>query len=289
LISDRSLLLVARPARAASVADIEELPDWYLHRPAARRIVDMLLTTAVTPDQVTIWSGVTGLLAGGALVLGAHRPALRLVSAALLFVSVVLDCVDGQLARARRTMSTGGTALDTIVDVVVSLSMLLAATYFIAQQPEPRLLWVLAPVALVSYAVQCFFFDVAKERYLIGHGLRYASSKSVLAAGDAGASDINRRGRDDILGRLFDRYWMVTRKLTLDNARTPSAGGAPGPFFIRACTFLGQGTHMALLYTATAASYFWPSALYVCLVVFSTVMNASMVLLLLNDAGSIRS
>src|SRR6185503_10139305 len=145
-----------------SLEDIEELPDWYLHRPLARRIVDALLPTRVTPNQVTMWSGAAGVLAGVALALGATRPVLRLMSAALLFGSVVLDCVDGQLARARRTMSPGGTALDTLVDVVVSLSIVLAAAYVVGQQHEFGSPWFLTSVALASYAVQCFFFDVAK-------------------------------------------------------------------------------------------------------------------------------
>ena len=67
LISDRTLVLAARPSRVATVEDIEELPDWYLHRPVARRVVKLLLPTKVTPDEVTMWSGVAGVLAS-------HRP-----------------------------------------------------------------------------------------------------------------------------------------------------------------------------------------------------------------------
>ena len=46
---------------------------------------------------------------------------------------------------------------------------------------------------------------------------------------------------------------------------------------------------MALLYTAAAASYFWPPALYVSLVVVSTVMNAMMFGLLFTNAWATRS
>jgi phosphatidylglycerophosphate synthase len=288
LITDRTLALAAGGPRSATVEDIEELPDWYFHRPVARRIVAVLLPTAVTPDQVTMWSGVAGVLASIALVLGTDHPVLRLVAAALLLKSVVLDCVDGQLARARKTMSPGGTALDTVVDVVVSLAMLLAATYVVWQQHETQWLWLLAPVAYVSYAVQCFCFDVAKERYLVAHGLAYPSSKTLLAdqrVPEAGS----RHGRTQaVLQRLFDRYWQIARRLT-ETPRRTAAGETGGPLYIRAWTFLGQGTHMAVLYTGAAVSYFWPPALYACLIVFAVVMNAMMCFLLVTDIWAARS
>jgi hypothetical protein len=282
LISDRTLVLAAEPSRVPTVEDIEEIPDWYLHRPIARRLVTLLLPTTVTPDAVTIWSGVAGVLAAIALVVGVVHPLFRLGSAVLLLTSVVLDCVDGQLARARKTMSAGGTALDTVVDVIVSLAMLFAATDVVWQQHETRWLSVLAPVAFASYAVQCFFFDVAKERYLVGHGLRYASSKTVLADQAAPDARIGQASGQPVLRRLFDQYWRIARALT-ETPQAGAAGNTASPLYIRAWTFLGQGTHMAALYIAAAASYFWPPALYVCLLLFAVVMNAMMCVLLLAD------
>ena len=235
-----------------------------------------------------MWSGVAGVLAAVALVFGVDRPVLRLVSAALLLGSVVLDCVDGQLARARKTMSPGGTAFDTVMDVVVSLAMLLAATSVVWQQHETRWLWLLAPTAFVGYAVQCFFFDVAKERYLVGHGLAYASSKTVLADQTAPEAGNGQARGQMILRRLFDQYWHVARGLT-ETPGTAAPGESGGPLYIRAWTFLGQGTHMAMLYAAAAVSYFWPPALYVCLLVFAVVMNTMMCVLLLTDTWAARS
>jgi phosphatidylglycerophosphate synthase len=287
LISDRTLVLTAEPSRVASVEDIEEIPDWYLHRPIARRAVNLLLPTSVTPNEVTMWSGVAGVLAAVALVFGVAHPALRLVSAALLLASVVLDCVDGQLARARKTMSAGGTALDTVVDVVVSLAMLGATTFVVWQQHDTRWLWLLAPAAFAGYAVQCFFFDVAKERYLVGHGLKYASSKTVLADQHAPEAGSGHARGQAVLRRLFDQYWRVARALT----ETPQTAAADsgGALSIRAWTFLGQGTHMAALYSAAAISYLWPPALYGCLLLFGVVMNVMMCVLLLTDTWAARS
>src|SRR5688572_6534889 len=90
----------------ADLNDVEELSDRFLHRPLALPLVRLLLPTQATPDQVTLMSGLAGVLAAVSLALGVDRPPLRLVSAALLLVATVFDCADGQLARARRTMSS---------------------------------------------------------------------------------------------------------------------------------------------------------------------------------------
>jgi len=88
--------------------EVEELVDLRIHRPLAARLIPLLVRTPITPNQVTLLSGFTGILAGVCLALGATRPVMCLVSGALLFLSVVLDCCDGQLARARGISSTTG-------------------------------------------------------------------------------------------------------------------------------------------------------------------------------------
>ena len=101
MISDRTLVLAAELSRLASVEDIEEIPDWYLHRPIARRAVKLLLPTSVTPNEVTILSGVSAVLAAVALVFAIAHTALRLSSAALLSASLVLYCVYARRTCAR--------------------------------------------------------------------------------------------------------------------------------------------------------------------------------------------
>ena len=69
---------------------------------------------------------------------GAGRPALRLIAALLLLISVVLDCTDGFVARARHQISRTGVILDGFIDAVVGLSVLLAVTD-LAWRLYPRL------------------------------------------------------------------------------------------------------------------------------------------------------
>jgi phosphatidylglycerophosphate synthase len=268
------------------VDEIEEPVDFYMHRPVARLIGTLLLRTPITPDQITIMSGVTGVAAGMSLWLGADRPPLRLAAAGLLWASVVLDCTDGYVARMRQQISRTGVILDGFVDAVVGLAVLLAMTSVAARQYPGALIWVLGAVAIASSEAHCFLFDVAKERYVTALGMPYAGSKLLLAdhwraIERAPAGRPGRRLADALLLAAFTRYARVVRTL----------GGASGAIRmrpltrrqIRAWAVLGLGTHMACLYISAAVSYFWPPALLACLVVFSTAMNLLLLVLLWSE------
>lgn len=258
--------MIPSGAPSAAYVHAEELADHFIHRPLARPIVGMLLPTAISANQVTVAGGLLGALAGASLALGVVRPSLRLASAALLLASTVFDCVDGQLARARGTMSSHGMALDAAADVVVGLATIVAATYFAAAVFESPRLWLMAPAALASYAAQAFCFDVVKERYLVANRIEYASSKALEAT---------RSGRDERQPHwVLQLWWRI-----VEPVMRRSRHAAPSRSQMRAWTFIGPGTHMCCLYLAAAASYWRPIAVVVCLVIFTGVMNVLLAVL----------
>lgn len=265
------------------VDEIEELADFYVHRPAARIVGRALLPTPISPDQITILSGVTGVSAGIALWYSADRPALRLVAALLLFASVVLDCTDGYVARMRQQISRTGVIFDGFTDAVVGLSVLLAVTYLVAREQPGAAgwVWLLGAVAIASAEAHCFLFDVAKERYVVGLGIPYNGSKLLLADQwtDIERARRDRRWGDTILLGAFLQYARLVRALGIISDVAPAARPM-AVRQIRAWTLLGLGTHMACLYLAAALSYFWPPALAACLLLFATVMNVLLAVLL---------
>jgi phosphatidylglycerophosphate synthase len=275
------------------VDDIEEPADFYLHRPLARLVGTLLLRTPITPDQITIMSGAAGVLAGVSLWLGADRPPLRLAAAVLLWWSVVLDCTDGYVARTRNQISRTGVILDGFVDAVVGLTVLLALTSVAAREYPGAWIWVLGAAAIASSEAHCFLFDVAKERYVTALGMPYAGSKLLLADHwpEIERASPGRRGRrlaDALLLTAFTGYARIVRRL----GGTPAAAAVMRPLTrrqIRAWTFLGLGTHMACLYIAAAASYFWPPALLACLIVFSTAMNLLLFALFWSERSAARA
>jgi hypothetical protein len=58
---------------------------------------------------------------------------------------------------------------------------------------------------------------------------------------------------------------------------------------IRAWSLLGPGTHMTLLYASAAMAYVWPSAIYLCLLIFFGGMNALLAALVATGAGPVRA
>lgn len=106
---------------------VEDTTDRFLNRPLAGWLVRWLMPTAVTPNQLTAVSCVLGLAAAATLSLGSW-PAF-ILGALLLQLSVVVDCADGQLARAKGLGSHWGEVFDHTSDdltfFLVSLALCL--------------------------------------------------------------------------------------------------------------------------------------------------------------------
>ena len=101
-----------RLARATKADD--GLVASVVSRPVARRLTPLALRAGLTPNTVTASSLVIGLGAAAAFAVG-DRWALVL-GAVLLQLSLVVDCVDGDVARYTRRFSAAGAWLDASTD-----------------------------------------------------------------------------------------------------------------------------------------------------------------------------
>ena len=134
-----------------------------------RRVSKLLTWAAVkigaTPNQVTIASFAIGLYAA---FLFAQGDTWSLVGGAILLqVSIIVDCVDGEIARYTRKFSELGAWLDAITDRVKEYAVFLGLSYGAFVQNGQNL-WVLAAVLM---ALQTFrhlsdynFTQVVKAR-----------------------------------------------------------------------------------------------------------------------------
>jgi hypothetical protein len=134
-----------------------------------RRVSKLLTWAAVkvgaTPNQVTIASFAIGLYAA---FLFSQGDTWSLISGAILLqVSIIVDCVDGEIARYTRKFSELGAWLDAITDRVKEYAVFLGLAYG-AFVHNGQNLWVLAAVLM---AIQTFrhlsdynFSQVVKAR-----------------------------------------------------------------------------------------------------------------------------
>lgn len=110
----------------------------YIARWAARR--------GLTPNQVTVFSMLLGIVSGAAFAVGTRTGLIA--GALLLQAAFTFDCVDGQLARYTRQFSKLGAWLDSVFDrskeYVVFAGLALGAT----RTGDDGFVWLLAGLAL---------------------------------------------------------------------------------------------------------------------------------------------
>ena len=127
----------------------------YVQEPAARPLVYAFMQTPVTPNQITVLSVLLAIWAAYLFSLGEAR---ALIQGGIIFeISLILDSVDGELARAKNMASEWGRIVDGIGDYVSSIAVLIGLMIGI---PESR-------GELVVLAILIFFrgitFDYLKE------------------------------------------------------------------------------------------------------------------------------
>ncbi|WP_137122188.1 DUF5941 domain-containing protein [Segeticoccus rhizosphaerae] len=114
-------------------------------RPMSRRVTRFGLGRGWTPNLVSVASLTIGLLAAG-LVTTDNRW-LWIVAAVLLQVALVVDCVDGEIARFTRRFSAFGAWLDGVGDRVKEYAMFAALAFVAVRHGAPG--WVVAGAAMI--------------------------------------------------------------------------------------------------------------------------------------------
>ncbi|MEW6774828.1 MAG: CDP-alcohol phosphatidyltransferase family protein, partial [Bdellovibrionota bacterium] len=116
--------LLAKNYWASLTSSADGIVDKYFNRPVGRYLSKVLVHTPVTPNQVTILAMIVGLAAAWAFSQGTPQGALW---GALIFqLSAIIDCVDGDIARAVFKETKIGKWLDLAADQVVHISLFAA-------------------------------------------------------------------------------------------------------------------------------------------------------------------
>ena len=119
-------------AMLAALRSPEDGPivDRYVNRALSARLTRWLIASRVTPNQLTVVSLVTGLV--GAWLLGNEGVLSSLLGLGLFQLSVILDHVDGEVARLKFLTSRLGKWLDNISDHTVDLAVIAFLTRRVA-------------------------------------------------------------------------------------------------------------------------------------------------------------
>ncbi len=249
---------------------IEEWIDLRFFRPAGLRLARALAPTAVTPNQVTVWGMLVGVLAGHLFYYSSRT--VNLVGVALFIVSDIFDSADGQLARLRGTSSRLGRLLDGSGDSVrfISLYGHLLVRLLHADWGWSAVL--LIAIAGWSHSLQSAAVDFVRNAFLEvaeGEGGELDLPEDAPAGGPSRLSRFGARLYRDYVRRqafLFPRTMRLVRAV-----RAGQVSGAVDEAYTQRlrpllwwCAWLGQNFRFALLALAAvearAALFPWITA-----------------------------
>jgi hypothetical protein len=249
---------------------VEDLIDLRFFRPLGIRVARALAPTRVTPNRVTLWSLLAGVVGGHLFVYkGARANALGL---GVTIFADVLDSTDGQLARLRGTSSRWGRVLDGYAD---SLRWAVIYVHLLVRDLRDG-----GGVGSVAAALAA-----SQSHRLQAEAIDFAYSAYLIAALDRGHLDLPEDFGTFELPRPwwgavarwsyrgYARRQALLMPYTADLLRrlregTPEQRARFAPVYaarqaatMRLCALLGQNAHLALLGAAALAgrpaAYFW--------------------------------
>jgi len=154
-----------RMLRALRTAEDGPIVDRYVNRSASGWLSRRLSRTSITPNQVTVASLLTGLLA--AWLLGSTGYLVSLLGLCLFQASMVLDHADGEIARMKFQFSPLGKWLDNWSDHAVDVAAIGGLAWRAAQDgstAHPILLGLTAAAGVTGSFLIVFWWSLHAER-----------------------------------------------------------------------------------------------------------------------------
>ena len=281
--------------KACKPVDVEELPDIYLNRWLAAPIVKLLLNTKVTPNQVTGVSLVVGVSGAILLLIKDLSP---LYSAMLIYLALILDCVDGQLARVRDQESLSGKIMDGLVDYLNMISYYIAMIFFTLQNTDKSSLFLfpLASVAALSNLVHVILYDYYKNIYITFTIKDYSEKiDSIDEINNELQNAVKNKELSKIMTLRLFKFYLKVQNMLLSSSDKSSASNYRDDYFdeafsvvyrryhrvlIRIWSIIGTSSHVTVVFiTAIIASYS-PGAFIYCFVCYIAIMNPYMIVIL---------
>ena len=253
--------------------ELEEPFDVYVYRPLAYLVVKAVAPTPVTPNQITAVNLLPGLAAAWCFWRG--TPEGYLAGAALLFVTNVLDCVDGMLARVRGAGSVTGYILDGLADYVIQTSLFIGLLHGVAvRQGDPQLSLYCGVPAALSVAWWCSRLDLLRGEWVARvHGRRRDPHGELAELRRQAAGW--RRERGHYLERGLVWAFAVYVRLWYSGRASRPVAAVQEPLadwmerrrpVLRLAVLMGPSTHITLIIvcalTARPEWYLWTALLF---------------------------
>ena len=141
----------------------------WINRPLASVLVRLVFRTSITPNHLTIIAFLIAM--GSASLFSLGTASSSLWGALLCEISLVFDCADGMLARARNAGSRFGSFLDLFLDRISDFCVLLGVSvgfYRMGGADKDRLILGLFVISL--YLLQVILYYISSRFHEVKNG-----------------------------------------------------------------------------------------------------------------------
>lgn len=181
----------------------------FVARPLAAVVIVPLARSGITPNQVTLLT-LPVFLAGAAVMAFVPGWGGLVAAAAIIELSYVLDCADGQLARLKGTSSPVGAHLDFLMDEIKAFLLIVAISVrlWLPEQDPRWLVEGVCGVAIVATAISLTTF-MRRPEYAAATGKAVSQGAGDYGEGFAQAAAPARpslAGSIEALGRFLVHY-----------------------------------------------------------------------------------
>ena len=142
----------------------DELINIYLLRPVAGILIWAIYGTPITPNQVTIASIASGVVAAIFYLKG--TASAFIVAGLLISLKDILDSADGQLARAKHRQSRVGRFLDSIGDFIVDAAVFGSIGWTLYRLNNDWLMLLLALCGLIGISLRVSYHVYYQVHFL---------------------------------------------------------------------------------------------------------------------------
>jgi len=188
-------------------AIFDETLTLYILRPIAFIFVKLFYPTSITPNQVSLMTTITGIIS--AYFFSRGDVVSFSIAASLYFFSMVLDCVDGMIARLKNNGTAVGRIIDGFSDYIVGISVYIGmgigfSKGFIEFNYISFSYWWLLIIAAVSHIVHAMIVDYYRSEFM-AHGL--GNQKSTWEEKKIFSDELHKIKHQK--NKLFDKFLIA--------------------------------------------------------------------------------
>jgi phosphatidylglycerophosphate synthase len=154
-------------------AIFDETLTLYILRPIAFIFVKLFYPTSITPNQISLMTAIVGIISGYFFSRG--DVISFVIAGSLYFLSMVLDCVDGMIARLKNSGTPVGRIIDGFSDYIVGISVYIGMGIgfgkgLIDVKFLPFSYWWFLVIAAISHIFHAMLVDYYRAEFM-AHGL----------------------------------------------------------------------------------------------------------------------